>query len=163
MSRPLSTLALQQFFASNMDSVLLVLYKINHADWATPFYFVNNPESIISNGDTYEPYPINMILPSQDTDNLSQTAELVIDTVDNEVLNVLRGINTTNGYVTIGISMIIAEEPDTVIFGEFTSQLRSITYDRKTMTGTLAVNSIMGTIFPKDTFNVSGYPGLWRA
>lgn len=159
MSRPLSSLAIQQFYAENMDIPLFVLFEINHADWAAPVYMVNNTVAIISNTKTYEPFPINMIPPGQGGEELSKTTKLTIDCVDNTLLNVLRSLTSP---ATVTISIVMESEPDTVIFGPFTSKMKSVPYDNYQINAILVTNDIMSTIFPKDTFNISGYPNLWR-
>lgn len=159
MSRALSSLAIQQFFAENIDIPLFVLFEISHPDWSVSQFFVNNTVAIISNGDTYEPYPINMIPPGQGTDEISKTTTLTIDCVDKTLLNILRSVSSP---ITVSISMVMESDPNTVIFGPFTSKMKSVPYDNRQINGILMTDDIMSAMFPKDTFNLGGYPNLWR-
>ena len=160
MSRALSTLAIQQFYAENMDIPLFVLFKIDNAAWVTPQYMVNNTAAIISEGDTYEPYPVNMIPPGQGGEELSKTTKLTVDCVDNTLLNILRSLTSP---AIVSISMVMETEPNTVIFGPFVSKMVSVPYDNLKINAILVTNDIMSTIFPRDIFNLAGYPNLWRA
>lgn len=62
----LSNDAVVQVSENHGEEALLWLMTITSAELASPLYLVNNNEEIVSNGQKYEPFPFEVILPPDD-------------------------------------------------------------------------------------------------
>jgi hypothetical protein len=66
MSRALSAGTMDALFAQETGECFLYLVEVNHADFAQPLRITNNAVDVVSNGDTYQNYPLKMTLPKDD-------------------------------------------------------------------------------------------------
>jgi len=158
MARPLSTLALQELFASESNEVLLVLFKFSHSDWSSDVFFVNNTETITSGGDDYTSYPINAMFHSTgDTDG-----SMAIDCVERDFLALLRGAAGKDEKTEIELSIIFASQPSTILLSQ-TYKILNLSCDKATINVTMSRDSIKDEPYPSRTFNVNHFAGLWRS
>ena len=159
MARPLSSIALQSAQALTTSEVWLLLLKLDHADLATPFYLVNNTESVIHETIEYIAYPFSVVLAEDDGEKLPKV-RLTIDNVDRALVETIRSISDSP---SINIKLVLASQPNTVELEIDGLILREVEYDAFTITGTLYADDLLSSRFPRDTISkAGGYEGLLK-
>lgn len=155
----LSSAAIQSAQDLTTSEVWLLLLEIDHDDLATPFYLVNNTESIVHETNTYIAYPFSIVLSTDDGERLPKV-QLTIDNVDRTLVNTIRSISDSP---TVIVKLVLADTPDYVELEITDLILREVEYDAYTITGTLYADDILNSRHPADTISLSGgYNGLFR-
>ena len=121
MSRNLSAIAKQALLRQQTEQVFLCLVEIDHADLAVPIRLVNNYESIISNGDTYEAAAF-MFTPPVEEDGTIKNSRITFDNVDRAMVEAVRSIDSPP---TVDVSIVLASDADTIEAGPWTFYLRA--------------------------------------
>lgn len=157
MSRSLSSAALQAIFAQETGEAVFFLVTIDHSTWGTPVRMVNNNENIVSGGNTYYAFPVDIQLPNDTAEQMPRT-KLKVCNVDREIIAALRALSTKP---TVTLSIIFSSTPNTIEAGPFNMRLENYSYDAETVTGDLILEDILNEPFPQGTFNPGEYPGLF--
>lgn len=157
MSRSLSAHALSELFKQETGEAILFLIVINHADFGTPIRLVNNNINIVSNGDTYHAFPIDVELPDEGETRPSP-ARLLVCNVDRQIMALMRPLNTR---ATCDVSIIFGTTPDTIEAGPFAFELVKLDYDQYRITAELAYEDVLNEPIPAFTFNPTHYPGAF--
>jgi len=156
VSRNISATARDAIFAQETNQVFLVLLEISHASLAEPIRVVNNWESIISGGDTYEASSFTFTPPILEDDKITP-AQLKLDNVDRRLTIASRSISTPADAVA---KVVLASDPDTVEVGPFTLKLSNISYNKQTITGDLLFESSIGYNVGTIVMDNISFPGL---
>lgn len=156
MSRTLSSRAIASQNALQTDEVWLVLLTIAHPSLTTPIRVVNNNEAITSRGNSFVAFPFEIVLPSQDPENVPK-ATLRIDNVDRSVVNTVRSITSAP---TITLEVVLASAPDTVEISFTNLILKDVKYDANTVEGDLYFENIF-TEPVTLTMTPNRFPGLF--
>lgn len=156
--RTVSSNARAALYAAQTSEVFLQLLTVDHPDLGAPLRLVNNTESIVSDGETFEPFPFELVLPAE-TDTELPTVELVVDNVSRELLEEVRSISTP---FTLTIEIVLASSPD-VIEASYDLESRSATYDASSIRFQLGAEAYMSEPFPADIYTPTTYPGLFEA
>jgi len=147
----------QAVYGQETDEVFIVLLEISHEDLDSPIRVCNNDSNIESNGDTYIAYPFNITLPEDSADDFPQ-ARITIDNVSQDLTAAIRTIQTPP---TVRIMVVLASDPDTIEVDLPGFIMTNISYDAKTITGTISVENFMSEPFPGDLFTPTRFPGLF--
>lgn len=135
MPREVSQNMRTQMYATEMYSVPLVILDIDtHTEGVDVIHVVNNNENIVFNSIEYDAVAFQFSPPDEEEESLS-TATLTISNVDRRILAELRtfqGIPTITARVILVTGNTIEEEAGPWVF-----ELRSISYDKDIITGTL--------------------------
>lgn len=156
--RTVSSNARAALYAAQTSEVLLQLLTIDHADLGAPLRLVNNTEAIVSDGETFQPFPFSLVLPAE-SDSELPTVELVVDNVSRELLEEVRAISTP---FTLTIEIVLASSPDTVE-ASYNLESRSATYDAMSIRFQLGAEAFMAEPFPTDIYTPTTNPGLFEA
>ena len=132
MARSLSAPAIASQNAQQTNEVWLVLLTITHPD-ITTLRFVNNTDNVVSNSQTFTAFPFEVVLPTQDADNIPR-ASLRIDNVDRSIVAALR---TLTSPPTVQFDVILASSPNTIEATFPGMKLMSATYTAATVEGEL--------------------------
>ena len=155
----LSSLAIQSASAQETGEAWLLLMQISHDDLATPFYLVNNTESVTHSGTEYLAYPFNVVLSQDDGEHLPKV-RLTIDNVDRALVETIRSISDSP---IINIKLVLASQPDTIELEISDLILREVEYDAFQISGTLYADDILNSRYPRDNITLAaGYNGLFR-
>jgi len=143
-----------EVFKQETDEAFLVLLSIIHPDIVT-LRVTNNGEDIISNGNTYIPFPFSITLPRSDPQQQPR-AQIEIDNVDRQIVQAIRLLTTPP---EIQIQVVRASAPDTVEvqFDGFT--LKDANYDALVVSGSLSVEDFLSEPYPAGIFDPSRFPG----
>lgn len=139
------------------DTPFLTLLVLSSPDLASDIHLVNNREEVTSNGTAYQPYAFTVALPSDEEGKVT-SVQLVIDNVDRAIVEAAR---TTNAPVTVSISVVLADNPDTVEVGPYDFILRSVSYTQETVSGQLVYQERLEREFPQHRMTARLVPGLF--
>lgn len=156
--RNLSNNALAQLFAQESDDPFLNIFTLSHPDWVEDIHLVNNTEAIVSNGTTFDPFPIAITLPTEDGETL-QSVKIEFDNVSRELIDEIRSI--TDNSISVNMQMILASNPDVVEIeiGEMT--IISVNYNVDKITATLTLDDFLNTEVTGEKYTPTSYPGLF--
>lgn len=153
--RTLGTEFKTENYASQTGNIYLTLLTIDY-DGATPLRFVNNYETITSNGNDFLSLAFTFNMPQDGKENRS--ASVVLDNVDRRVATFLlaSGVET----VTVTEQLVEASSPDTIeIEREYT--ITSSTITRKAVSCELSYEAYLQDSFPKLRKTPSTFPGIF--
>lgn len=160
MTRTVSSTFRSALNSQETSEVYVVLLKINHADMAAPLYVCSNDENVVSNSDTYVPFPFQLSLVSEQDDGLP-IAQLQIDNIDRSIVQNIRPL--TGAKPTVIISIVLASDPNTIEAGPIVTNLSNISYDAFVVTGTLVGAELFTETYPKTIFNPTDTPAVFNA
>lgn len=154
----LSNNAIGQLFAQSSDDPFLTLFTLDHPDWASPIYFVNNTESIVSNGNTFESFPVNITLPTDDGEAV-KSSKITFDNVSRELVEQIR--STTDNSISVKLEMVLASAPDNVEIEIGEMKIVTIQYTAMKISATLTMDDFLNTEITGEKYTPSVYPGLF--
>ena len=135
----------------------LELLTITHADLPEPLRFVNNTETITSNGESYIAFPFRVKLPTEKERSIPR-AQLEIDNVSRQIGQLIRQLTSPP---TVQIDIIRIDDLDAVELTLPAMTLNNVRYDALSVSGELSVEDTTREPFPQRSFTPSEYPGLF--
>ncbi len=165
---PRTVAAMMEPRTEDMDVQLITL---THPDWSQDYRFCtrqttflrNNADSgrpeygIVSNGETYEFAPINVILPSS-ADEQAPEAKITIDNVTREVTPYLKAVGSR--YPRLTIETVNSATPDIVEASWPELDLSDAQWDKMTVQITIKNNIASSEPLPFARFNDAEWPNL---
>jgi len=144
-------------FAPQTDKVFLTLITINHADLGSPLRFVNDNVQIVSNSNTFLPFPFEIALPPAVADELV-VASLRIDNIDRGITSTLRTITSAP---TVTIEVVLSNDADNRQLGPLTFTWRVASFDAFTVEGELLFEELLSEPYPGDRVTPSTFPSVY--
>lgn len=103
--------------------------ELSHSSWDETYYLINNTEELTTGGHTYQPYPFDIVMPSQTE---QQGTQIVFSNIQNLAANLIN--QTVNSNENIILQMYVvnvesetAEMYDKGLFEIFNPQITSET------------------------------------
>lgn len=143
--------------AIETEEVFLSLLTFTHPDMPEVLRFVDNTKEIVSNGETFLPYPFTIVLPD-DKDGVLPQVKLSIDNVDKRLTTAIRGFSNPP---IVTLQIILASSPDRVEIRLDHLKLRNVTFDAFTIEASLVIDSPMSRRFPASTYNPKQFLALF--
>lgn len=157
MSRDVSNTFKTAVYTQDTSEFFFLLLEINHDDLSAPLRFVNNTEDITSDSNVHTAFPFMINLPSDREDQLPRVT-LAIDNIDQTIVQTLRELTSP---ATVGLSVILNSDPDTIEAGPFEFTMKNATYTADVVTCELAYEDILNEGFPGDSFTPNHFVGLF--
>lgn len=142
------------------SAVFLHLLKVEAQGYET-LYFVDNTQSIVSNGQSYVPAAFKVVLPSQTEDGSIQPCQLVVDNVDQIISATIKKANAAQKKIYATISVVMAQTPDVIERGPLRFILRDVTINKSTVSGELYDFYVYDRKIPEGVYNPQHFPGLF--
>jgi len=137
--------------------VALPLVQLSYASWSTDLFLVANTEDVTSNGQVYTAAGFDISLPDQ-VDGRSGNLRWQLYDATADVLAMIR---SANGYVDITVSYIFADDPDTIVAGPYTAEIRSVQGRFGVMSGVLTLYPVLDeNANSRLRFNVIDFPAI---
>lgn len=157
-NRGLSATMVAALYGQETGEAFLVLLTIEHSSLASPIRVTSDSVNTVSNGNTFVPFPFEILLPN-DPEDAVPTSRLRICNVSREITVALR---TIPDAPTVKIQLVLASSPDTieVEYSQFT--LKSATYDASIVEGTLSGEDFLVEPYPSGSMNPEEFPGLFE-
>lgn len=90
-------------FSRYLGRGVCFLIELSHSSWEQVYYLTNNTAKVELDGKTYEPYPFDIVLPSQTE---QQGTQIVLSNVHNLAANLVN--QTVNSNENIKLQLYIA-------------------------------------------------------
>lgn len=142
----------------NTGEVFLMLLTFNHSSFQVPVRLVNNVENIVSRGQTFQAFPLELVLPPDDGDTLP-TVQITCQNASLELINMIRSVT---GPMSVLIEMILASTPNYIEASIQDLRVVSVDYNKDTIVMTCSVDDLLNTSFPKECYLPSNFPGLFK-
>jgi hypothetical protein len=142
----------------NTKEVFLFLLTFSGGVITTPIRLVNNIDKIISRGQEYIAFPLEITLPADDGESLA-AIEIVCQNASLELIDIIRSSGT---FIGVKLEFILASTPDVVEFEILNMRVASVEYDKDTIKMTVTVDDLLNTAFPNERYLPSSFSGLFK-
>lgn len=139
-------------------AVFLYLVKIE-ADGFDPLYFVDNTETITSNGIEYLPCAFRCVLPEQNDDGTSKPCRIELDNVDRRIAEIVE--QTVTVQIILTASVVMAQNPDVIETGPLRFILRNVSISKETVSAELYDFYLYDRNLPGLRYSPVDFPGLF--
>jgi hypothetical protein len=156
--RTISTAAKKEVFASQSGAVFLSVLQIIHST-ITTIYLVNNSADVVYDGNTYTGYAFKFSPPS-DKEGNKDSAKLLMSNIDRSILAIVRAISTPL-TVRAAVIMILPTGAISKEAGWWEFDLKDISYDAMTISGTLSFNFELNHNASQVKYNNLTFPGIY--
>lgn len=159
--RTLTPETLENIFKQFNPSPLLYLLHFKGVDNSgntIERFYVQNWESVTSNGQLYQPAAFQINLAADSRDNMP-TVTLTADAGDKSLVRDLREFNKAPKFY---LSVVVGERPDDVEFAETEFEVKSWTAQGSTVQITLNTEPVLDEPISGDIITPTLYPLLWE-
>jgi hypothetical protein len=153
----LSNELLAQLYSRESNDPFLTLITLSHPDFSSDIRLVNNSVDIVSRGETFVAFPVNIILPSDDGESTREVS-ITFDNVSRELMNELRTIITP---IDVKLEMILASIPDIVQIELAELKIQSISYDAKKVAAKLVMDNFLNVEMTSERYTPEAFRGLF--
>lgn len=157
MANNLSPELLAQLFAQESKDPFLTLVTLNHADFVEPVRLVNNSENIISRGEEYIAFPMNIRFPVDD----GETARDFTIEFDNVSLYLIDEIRSVVDPMDVTIELILASMPDVPQISQGELKIQTLTYNASKISGRMMLDNFLNTEMTSEKYGPANFPGLF--
>lgn len=143
---------LQAVLAGWTDETFLELLSVTHPSIAQPIRLVNDYQELVSNSETYSPFPFQAQTHVRSEERTAE-ATLTCDAVDLRLVRALRGLV---GRPSVQYSVVMASAPDEIQQGPIDYSILGFSTAGSTLTlrGSFGMD-LLGQKFPMDAFGPS--------
>lgn len=157
MSNQLSPALLAQLFAQESNDPFLMLITLSHSTFASDIYLVNNTENVISNGRTFQAFPVNIRLPVDD----GETAREISIEFDNVSLELIDEVRTVTNPIDLKIEMVLASNPDSIEISLEDLKLRSLSYNKQRISAKIYMDTFLNVELTSERYTPKNFPGIF--
>lgn len=152
---PLSNELKTQLFKQESEDPFLTLVTLTGPDFV--YRFVNNNEDVVSNGETYQAFPMKIRLPADDGES---NREFQIE-FDNASLLLIVALRSVTEPINCQIDMILASMPDTAQMSVTDLLVRSVVYDENRVVAKIAMDNFLSVAVTSEKYTPTAYPGMF--
>lgn len=154
---PLSDAGFAEAIKRMSSAAYPVLAVVEHPILTAPLYLTTEPGGLTSNGQAYEYFPFDVVLPG-DGEQISR-ASVSFQNVSREIGDALLGLTdpaeiTLRVVTSLNHDQIEAEAPNLILV--------NITGDAVSIQADLIVRAYQAEPWPSTTASQELFPGLWR-
>jgi hypothetical protein len=154
--RTLSNNLLFELYSQESTDPLLMLVSLYHSSFGY-IYLVHNIENVVSQGHTFNSFPMRITLPADDGE---KTREATIE-FDNTDLSLIDELRSVRGPIECRIQMVLASHPDIVEIELGELKLRDITYNKNVVSARLSMDDFLNSAVSDERYTPNSYPGLY--
>ena len=112
-------------FSRYLGRGVCLLIELSHSSWDETYYLVNNTKEVTIDDITYQPYPFDLIMPSQTE---QQGTQIVLSNIQNLAANLIKKTIDSNENIQLqlyiaNIETATAEKFDKGLFEIFSPQI----------------------------------------
>lgn len=154
--RSLTNDLLRELYAQDSADAFLMLLTISHPSFPT-IYLSNNNRDVVSRGNTYLAFPMEVTLPGDDGESM-QEVDIRLDNVSRELITELRTVTTP---INVTVEMVLASNTDYVQISLEEFKLKNISYNSKTIQGKLYLDGFLNIAMTSEKYGPTNFPGLF--
>lgn len=153
--RNLSPAAMRSINAQMTDGVWLCCCTLSHTDWLETVRLVANTENITHNGNVFSAAPLSVTLPDEGDDAIG-LMDFTLGFVNQDLIAQIRSIQ---GAIYAEVFWVLASSPD-VLEVYFEAEIRALEFGSTTITGQLAAEPLLDSVFGSEAMDSTNCPGL---
>ena len=158
MANQLSPYMLSSILAVDGSSdPFLTLVTLSHSSFSSDILLVNNPEDIVSRGDTYIGFPMKIGFPADDGESAREFT-IQFDNVSLELIDEIRSVTDSIG---VKLELIFANFPDDVQISQEDLKIQSINYNSRVITARIVLDNFLNTEVTSERYSPGLYPGVF--
>lgn len=157
MSNTLSNALKSEMFGPSSSVPFITLFTLTHPSFANTIRIVNNTESVSSNGNTFESFPVKVVLPADDNETVREV-QIQFDNVSLELIDEFRGVTSP---IDVKIQMVLSDNPNFIQYELEDLKLKSISYNAQTITAKLVMDDFLSSGLTSERYTPSNFPGIF--
>lgn len=157
MANALTPELLAQLYGQESDDPFLMLVTLSHPEFQSTQRLVNNISDIVSRGETFIAFPMQIRLPGDDGETQREVA-ISFDNVGRDLIDEIRSITSP---IEVKIEMVLASNPDQVQIELGELKIKNITYDKSKISARLFVDDFLNTAMTSERYTPQNFPGLF--
>ncbi len=163
MARTVSDVFKEAFYKAETEEIPTILVTIAHALLPATIYLINNTQQVVSNGNTFLPFPMAIVLPDERAGTVPAMS-LRIDNIDRMILQDLQDLDQTPPFtpVTVEVGVILVSDPDTVEIAYPPLGWRLVQYDVLTIEGKISGPPLLNMRYPNHAQSPAFTPAIFR-
>jgi len=142
-----------------ITDALLWLLTFTDDDTNVVLRAVNNLEAVTSNGELFEPFPFELVLPPDDGKK-PQNLTVAFPNVGRELMTLVREY-PPGVHPQVRFDLVLSSAPDTIEKTVDFMEVISVSYDAMAINFQLASSSIFARKTCSATYNQAEFPGLF--
>jgi len=143
-------------FAQDTGEAWLTLARLSHPSWPEAVAIVDNNEAVTSNGVEHVGFPFGFAAVNEN--DAPPIAKMQIDNVSTQIAQRMLAIDTPP---TVAVELVLASEPDTVLYALPDMRLEDIRIDALTVSGTLRFEDLRRKRLGRLYFVPGAFKGLF--
>lgn len=140
------------------DEVVVWLFTIEHAESGTVYYKTNNREDIVSQGRTFDFFPIEFALPNDDGETISEL-QIVLKSTEKELIDLIR--RYSNG-IMVTAELVLAATPDNIDHELEDLEIKGASYSKRQVVLSARPESLVDRRSPAHDRLPRSYPGMYK-
>jgi len=156
MGRSIDQIFRSAAYAPETGEAGIILLEISHPELNPTIYLAGNAQIVTSHGNDYLPYPFNIVLPNEQSDQMP-TATIEIDNIHHGILKGLRALSTPP---SIGLHIVVASDPDKWQLSLDLTMIQA-KYDQLTISCTLSWEKYLDEPYPGHSVTPGFFPAVF--
>lgn len=145
-------------FSRYLGRTVKMLIELTHSAFDEPFYFINDTKELTIEGKTYQPYPFDIILPSQTE---TQGTQIVLSNVQNLAANEIRKTINTNENINLDLFIVNIETEETEKYPAGLFELFEVQITPESITGTINIRHNLDVNLSAINYYRQAFPNLY--
>jgi len=156
---------MQRFFELDKNSFsrylgrnICMLIELTHSEFEDPYYLVNNTKAVTIDGKTYNPFPFDLILPSQTE---QQGTQVVFSNVNNYLAKQISEIVYSNENVQLQLYIANVETSDVEKINKGLFEITEVVVSPESVTATINIRNCLNINVGTKRYNKQNFPNLY--
>lgn len=155
MSNEISNELKAQIFSQQSADPFLTLVTLTGPDFV--YRLVNNSKDIISNGQTFQAFPMKVRMPADDGES---ARDFQIE-FDNTSLLLIVALRSQTDPIQCKIDMILASIPDVIQMTVEDLLIRSVSYDKNKISAKIVLDNFLSVAMTSERYTPLAFPGMF--
>lgn len=145
-------------FSRYLGRGLCLLVKISHSQLPQTYYLINNIKDITIDGQLYQAYPFDVILPSQTEQS---GTKITLSNINNTISKELVAIVDSNENVIVQLYIANIEDNANEKINKGSFELTEIAITNEVVTGTINIRNCLDINLGSIRYNKQLFPNLY--
>lgn len=145
-------------FSRYLGRGLCLLVEISHSQLPQTYYLINNIKDVTIDGQLYQAYPFDVILPSQTEQS---GTKITLSNINNTISKELAAIVSSNENVIVQLYIANIEDNASEKINKGSFELTEIAITNEVVTGTINIRNCLDINLGSIRYNKQNFPNLF--
>jgi phage-related protein len=145
-------------FSRYLGRGLCLLVEISHSQLPQKYYLINNIKDVTIDGQVYQAYPFDVILPSQTEQS---GTKITLSNINNTISKELAAIVSSNENVIVQLYIANIEDNANEKINKGSFELTEIAITNEVVTGTINIRNCLDINLGSIRYNKQLFPNLY--